>query len=52
MSMIIFYVFLAAESESQISFSPTRLYLDAYELYEHMKYFLETVTNCHTFDHF
>ena len=32
MSMIIFYVFLAAESESDISFAPSHLEIAAYEV--------------------
>ena len=49
--MIIFYRFLAAESESEISLSPTHIDFAAH-LEKNRKsknYFLETVVYCHTF---
>ena len=52
--MIIFYRFLAAESESEISLSPTHIDFAAH-LEKNRKsknYFLETVVTCHTFDNF
>ena len=58
MSMIVFYVFLAAKFESDIRFSPTRLDFAVNEviIFENntlsKKYFLETVVTCHTFDYF
>ena len=56
--MIIFYVFLAAESDSDIRFPPSRLNLAADEVivfkkqFEIKNYFPKTVVNSYTFDHF
>ena len=58
MSMIIFYVFLAAESDSDIRFPPSRLDFAAQEVTilennrKSKNYFPETVVNRHTFDLF